>query len=112
MYTSPRLATPKRRHIVCYLGEPFTTSRRNYECSYLQQLAEIPGTGSILHSSTGRCICYSKLGYREVSSCLLNTVRYSGVDGLARNEYYNSKAGRLHDAEAADAATQGGTVRG
>ena len=31
---------------------------------------------------------------------------------LSRNEYYNSKDGRIHDAEAADAATQGGTVRG
>ena len=29
-----------------------------------------------------------------------------------RNEYYNSKTGRMHDAEAADAATQGGPVRG
>ena len=29
-----------------------------------------------------------------------------------RNEYYNSKPGRMHDAEAADAATQGGSVRG
>ena len=29
-----------------------------------------------------------------------------------RNEYYNSKEGRMHDAEAAEAATGGGTVRG
>lgn len=32
--------------------------------------------------------------------------------GSSRNEYYNSKAGRMHDAEAADEATQGGSVRG
>ncbi|KAL9075958.1 MAG: hypothetical protein Q9161_001352 [Pseudevernia consocians] len=31
---------------------------------------------------------------------------------VEKNEYYNSKTGRIHDAEAADAATQGGTVRG
>lgn len=47
----------------------------------------------------------------------------SGSEGLSarecfadeadyRNEYYNSKPGRMHDAEAADAATQGGSVRG
>ena len=29
-----------------------------------------------------------------------------------RNEYYNSKEGKIHDAEAADEATQGGSVRG
>ena len=35
------------------------------------------------------------------------------VDDLAyRNEYYNSKPGRMHDAEAAEEATQGGPVRG
>ncbi|KAL8708660.1 MAG: hypothetical protein Q9220_006485 [cf. Caloplaca sp. 1 TL-2023] len=31
---------------------------------------------------------------------------------VEKNEYYNSKEGRIHDAEAADEATQGGTVRG
>lgn len=31
---------------------------------------------------------------------------------VEKNEYYNSKTGRMHDAEAADAATQGGPVRG
>lgn len=33
-------------------------------------------------------------------------------DFVDRNHYYNSKEGRKHDAEAADQATQGGTVRG
>ena len=33
-------------------------------------------------------------------------------DSEYRNEWYNSKPGRMHDAEAADEATQGGTVRG
>lgn len=31
---------------------------------------------------------------------------------LSRNEYYNSKEGRMHDTEAAEEATQGGPVRG
>ncbi|KAL9100382.1 MAG: hypothetical protein Q9187_009371 [Circinaria calcarea] len=31
---------------------------------------------------------------------------------IEKNEYYNSKEGRLHDSEAAEEATQGGTVRG
>ncbi|KAL8705178.1 MAG: hypothetical protein Q9225_008042 [Loekoesia sp. 1 TL-2023] len=30
---------------------------------------------------------------------------------IEKNEYYNSKEGRIHDAEAADEATQGGPVR-
>ena len=33
-------------------------------------------------------------------------------DSDYRNEYYNSKPGRMHDAEAAAEATGGGTVRG
>ncbi|MCJ1455447.1 hypothetical protein MMC28_005802 [Mycoblastus sanguinarius] len=31
---------------------------------------------------------------------------------VEKNEYYNSKPGRMHDAEAAAEATGGGTVRG
>ena len=32
--------------------------------------------------------------------------------GMRRNEYYNSKEARIHDAEAAAEATPGGPVRG
>ena len=37
---------------------------------------------------------------------------FSAYGLFIRNEYYNSKEGRLHDAQAADEATQGGSVRG
>ena len=43
---------------------------------------------------------------------LKGTVLKSETDTLwCRNEYYNSKEGRMHDAEAAEEATGGGTVR-
>ena len=47
-----------------------------------------------------------KLEHRDSLGCIL------ADDSRYRNEWYNSKPGRLHDAEAADEATQGGTVRG
>lgn len=50
----------------------------------------------------------------ESSADQLNNLEFAFTctNELSRNEYYNSKEGRMHDTEAAEAATQGGSVRG
>ena len=115
-----RLPDTERHHNLCYLIQSATTSRRCSKRSDLQHVATIQGASTLYHSASRGCIFGHELGHREVRSAIstryIPSIRLRRCEHIPdrdrRNEYLNSKPGRIHDAEESAEARQGGSVRG
>ena len=91
------LADSERCHNICHFGQSTETSRRRPPQCHLQYIQEDKASDSLLAYAYGDCVWGNAMGNGEVRTTNMQDGGQPDSELIIRyrNEYYNSKPGRM-----------------